>query len=85
MFASIFFLVLFLGTPYIEGGKDASFSKGRTSKVMYMNEKLVPEADAVSKKIEMLTRMTMKGDKYASENFQVMNYGILEKKNSFIF
>ena len=38
-------------TPYIDGGKDKSFSKGRTSKVMYMNEKLVPEADAVSKKI----------------------------------
>ena len=71
-------------TPYIDGGKDKSFSKGRTSKVMYMNEKLVPQADAVSKKIEMLTRMTMKGDKYASENFQVMNYGIGGKISSHI-
>ena len=51
---------------------------------MYMNEKLVSEANAVSKKIEMLTRMTMKGDKYASENFQVMNYGIGGKISSHI-
>lgn len=63
-------------TPYTIGTKDNSYSKLRTSKVMYMNEKLVPEAMTISKKITLATKYDMKEDKYASENFQVMNYGI---------
>ena len=43
---------------------------------MYMNEKLVPEAMVLSKKIELATRFKLYHEKYASENFQVMNYGI---------
>ena len=62
--------------PYSVGDKETSFSKGRTSKVMYMNEKLVPEAMVLSKKIELATRFKLYHEKYASENFQVMNYGI---------
>ena len=63
-------------TPYTVGGSETAFSKGRTSKVMYMNEKLVPEAMAMSKKIEWATRFKLKNEKFASENFQIMNYGI---------
>ena len=63
-------------TPYTIGTKDTSYSKLRTSKVMYMNEKLVPEAMTISKKITLATKYDMKKDKYASENFQIMNYGI---------
>ena len=43
-------------TPYSVGDKETSFSKGRTSKVMYMNEKRWPEAMVLSKKIQMATR-----------------------------
>ena len=43
---------------------------------MYMNEKLVPMAMILSKKITLATRYKMKEEKYASENFQVMNYGM---------
>ena len=63
-------------TPYVMGEKENSYSKLRTSKVMYMNEKLVPMAMTLSKKITLATRYHMKNEKYASENFQVMNYGI---------
>ena len=63
-------------TPYTIGKNDQSYSKLRTSKVMYMNEKLVPMAMTLSKKISYATRYLMKEDIYASENFQVMNYGI---------
>ena len=63
-------------TPYIENGVDKGFSKKRTSKVMYMNELLIPEAQKISHKIESITKLFLKSDQYASENFQVMNYGI---------
>ena len=63
-------------TPYFENGIGKGFSKQRTSKVMYMNELLVPEAEKISKKIEHATKTLLKSDQYASENFQVMNYGI---------
>ena len=63
-------------TPYVMGEKENSYSKLRTSKVMYMNERLVPMAMTLSKKITLATRYHMKKEKYASENFQVMNYGI---------
>ena len=69
-------------TPYKIGGLDKSkaktesFSRLRTSKIMYMNELLVPEAMDLSRKISQITRFRLKEEKYASENFQVMNYGI---------
>ena len=63
-------------TPYITGGKLEGFSKLRSSKVMYMNELLVPEAEAMSRNVELATRFKLKSEQYASENFQVMNYGI---------
>ena len=66
-------------TPYLVGGKvlkKSSFTNKRTSKVMYMNELLVPEAMALSKKVSQITRYRLKEEIYASENFQIMNYGI---------
>ena len=63
-------------TPYISGAEEESYSKERTSKVIYMNEKLVPAAMRLSTKVEQVTRYKMKDEKYGSENFQVMNYGI---------
>ena len=64
-------------TPFLDKiGKIEKFSRRRTSKVMYMNELLVPEASDLSRKISQITRFRLKEEKYASENFQIMNYGI---------
>ena len=63
-------------TPYNARRKQKSFSKLRTSKVMYMNDLLVPEVTEISKNVEWATRLQLKSEQYASENFQVMNYGI---------
>ena len=43
---------------------------------MYMNELLVPEAMELSRKVSQITRYRLKEEIYASENFQIMNYGI---------
>ena len=43
-------------TPYTVGEYESGFSKGRTSKVMYMNEKLWPEAMVLTRKIQQATR-----------------------------
>ena len=59
-------------TPY----GDSNFSKHRTSKVMYMNENLEPAALTLSKKIKLATHFRLYKEMYASENYQIMNYGI---------
>ena len=63
-------------TPYVESGVQKHFSKLRTSKVMYMNENLVREAMVLSKRIELVTNTKLSNELFASENFQIMNYGI---------
>ena len=63
-------------TPYTSNGSYDNFSKGRTSKVKYANERLVPEAMVLSKKIELATKFNLYHEDYASENYQIMNYGI---------
>ena len=63
-------------TPYSVKGKQKEFSKLRTSKVMYINERHDSDALGVSKIIEYVTRMKLSHERFASENFQVMNYGI---------
>ena len=63
-------------TPYLTDEDNLEFSKDRTSKVMYMNENLVPQAMVLSQKIELATRFTLSNEIFASENFQIMNYGI---------
>ena len=68
-------------TPYGTYDGSSDFSKQRTSKVMYMNEKLEKEAMVLSKKIELATHFRLYQEDYASENYQVMNYGIGGKIN----
>ena len=63
-------------TPYTVNGKYSIYSKERTSKVKYLNERSVPEAMVVSKRIELATHFKLYHEYYASENYQVMNYGI---------
>ena len=66
-------------TPHVSKGRIRATSKERTSKVIYMNELLVPEVMPFSRKIEWATEFKLKNERYASENFQVMNYGLSGK------
>ncbi len=63
-------------TPFNVGTEQKSFSKLRTSKVMYMNEGLWDNALQMSNDIQNITAFRLYHEPYASENFQVMNYGI---------
>ena len=63
-------------TPYVTGEVENAYSKLRTSKVTYMNEKIVKFIQPLSKRIGQVTKFRLKQEQYASENFQVMNYGI---------
>ena len=63
-------------TPFRVEKMEKSYTTLRTSKVMYMNEKLVPSAMDFSRKVSQITRCKMKEEKFASENYQIMNYGI---------
>ena len=63
-------------TPYVIGKSTVKYSKLRTSKVMYQNERLVEDIMPISNRIEWLTQLKLKHEQFASENFQLMNYGI---------
>ena len=63
-------------TPYVVGKSTVKYSKLRTSKVMYQNERLVEDVMPISDRIEWLTQLKLKHEQFASENFQLMNYGI---------
>ena len=63
-------------TPYSTYKGSSGFSKQRTSKVMYMNENLEKEAMVLSKKVELALKYKLYENKFASENYQIMNYGI---------
>ena len=65
-----------MSTPYTTNGKIKGFSKYRTSKVLYMNEKMVPDAMDISKRIELVTGLGLYHEQFASENYHIMNYGI---------
>lgn len=65
-----------VSTPLQMGSNYETYTNARTSKVKYVNELHEPAAKTISKKISLATRFLMKTDQYASENFQVMNYGI---------
>merc|ERR1711963_1164145 len=63
-------------TPYTMTQQTVSYSRWRTSKVTYINENLNENAKKISRAIELVTRSFLKKQKYDSENFQVMNYGM---------
>lgn len=65
-----------MSTPYTVNGKIQAVSKHRTSKVLYMNEKIVPDAMDISKRIELVTGLGLYHEQFSSENYHVMNYGI---------
>ena len=63
-------------TPFQVGNENVQYSKLRTSKIMYQNETLVEDIMPISNRIEWLTQLKLKNELFASENFQLMNYGI---------
>ena len=59
-------------TPYQAGGQGyISYSRWRTSKVTYFNDKLDANTQKMSKNIELVTNCILASNKYDSENFQV--------------
>ena len=52
-------------TPYIVSGKSVTFTKSRTSKVMYMNERLVPEAEVITVKAQQITKLNLYNERFA--------------------
>ena len=53
------------------------YSRWRTSKVTYINEKLDWSANNISQSIELVTKCVLSNHKYDSENFQVSTLGFL--------
>ena len=58
-------------TPYTVKGNQQGYSRLRTSKVMYINERLNANAMKISKNIELVTNLVLSKNQYDSENFQV--------------
>ena len=65
-------------TPYWTGNKQDNYSRWRTSKVMYINERHNSNAKRISKKIELVTNCILAQNRYDSENFQVNKYNVSE-------
>ena len=62
-------------TPLKVQGNVDSYTRFRTSKVMYMNEAVYPVAKSLSRNIDLAMKFNVQS-KYGSENYQVMNYGM---------
>ena len=60
------------GTPFASGQYAGTYSRWRTSKVMYINERLNENAMEISRNIELVTNCVLSRKKYDSENFQVL-------------
>ena len=71
----IFFSGNMKSTPFVQG-KYRAYSRLRTSKVTYMNEHRFEMAKQISNKIQHALRVNLYNRLFASENYQVMNYGI---------
>ena len=48
----------------------------RTCKVTYLNDRSYPLMEKLTKRIERITKFNLSKEKFASENFKVMNYGL---------
>ena len=53
-----------------------SVTNARTSKMLYLNENIHPEVKTFADRIQLITKFKLYGEKFASENFKVMNYGL---------
>ena len=62
-------------TPLQVAGNVESYTKFRTSKVMYMNENVYSISNDLSQLINLALKFNV-SSKFGSENYQVMNYGL---------
>ena len=60
-------------TPLKVQGNVDSYTRFRTSKVMYMNEAVYPVAKSISRNIDLAMKFNVQS-KYGSENYQVMEW-----------
>ena len=58
------------------GKKVLAYTRRRSSKVVYQSESLRPVLERTSRRIKLATKFVLTGEKMASENYQVMNYGM---------
>jgi prolyl 4-hydroxylase len=63
-------------TPLTVAGRVEAYTGRRSSKVVYQSEALSPVLAAMSRTTERVTGLRLTGEKFASENWQVMNYGL---------
>ena len=67
-------------TPLTVGNDDGktvlAYTRRRSSKVVYQSESLRPVLERTSRRINLATKFVLTGEKMASENYQVMNYGM---------
>jgi hypothetical protein len=62
-------------TPLLVKAKVETYTKFRTSKVMYMNEDVYPVANELSDRLNLVMKFNVK-TRFGSENYQIMNYGL---------
>ena len=59
-----------------KGKKVLALTRRRSSKVVYQSESVRPGLERTSSIIKFATKFVLTGEKMASENYQVMNYGM---------
>ena len=62
-------------TPIFSNSKPES-STARTSKMTYLNDLKKDKLQQITKRIQLLTRFSLMSEKFASENYKIMNYGL---------
>ena len=65
-----------LATTPLHTNSSQSISNARTSKMMYLSENVNPEVKGFADRIQLITKFKLYNEKFASENFKVMNYGL---------
>lgn len=63
-------------TPLHVQNEIHEFTELRTSKVAYFNDQDHPVAKKLSRRIEMALNFNLATEYHASENYQIMNYGV---------
>ena len=65
-----------LATTPLYTNSSQSVTNARTSKMMYQSEHVHPEVKGFADRIQLITKFKLYNEKFASENFKVMNYGL---------
>ena len=52
------------------------FVNGRSSKMTFLSDEKYPIMKHISQRVQLITKFNLNNEKFASENFKVMNYGL---------